>query len=134
MVLLLLAGIALGQRLAPSHGSEAFYSAAAQVIPVLLLVLALEARLFRLRAPSWPAGLRSAFIEAAVLGVTLLFFVLGEVRALGALGGEHARLHAREHAGDEDPSTVYTAVLLGMLMIGFIAVFGLPRRTEEQPA
>jgi hypothetical protein len=131
MLLTLLGGITFGPTLAPSRASEAFYATAAQVIPVLLLVLALERRLFWLGAPSWP-GLRNVdwdwargFVEASVLAVTLSFFLVGEMRAFNALSDQLGT--------ESDPWTVYTALLLGVLMVGFIAVFGPPRRTRDKP-
>ena len=56
---------------------QSFYEASAQVIPVLLLVLALE--LVRYRAPREPLWVAYSFLG------TVLGMILGEVAALAAL-------------------------------------------------
>jgi hypothetical protein len=49
LVIMLVGALSIAPELAPTHATEGFYSAAAQVIPVLLLALGLEVRLFRVR-------------------------------------------------------------------------------------
>jgi hypothetical protein len=132
LLVMVIAALGLGQRLAPSHGTEAFYSAGAEVIPILLLVLALEARLFRLDVPIRLARSRAddrsalarSVIQIAVLGLTLFLFTFGELQALSALASNHP-----EHANAKN---VYTAVLVGLLLVAFMALFGTPAKGGEQ--
>lgn len=120
-LLIVIVALPLAFELSPSRAAEPFYSAAAQVIPILLLVLALEVRMFRLSAPPALTGsddlaLARRFTRLAVLIVTLSLFVIGELQALDAL--------AREHAENANASTVYTAIVIGLLLIAFLAMFG----------
>jgi hypothetical protein len=49
LVIMLIGAFGIAPALAPTRATEGFYSAAAQVIPVPLLALGLEVRLFRIR-------------------------------------------------------------------------------------
>jgi hypothetical protein len=81
-----------------------FYSAAAQIIPVLVLVFVIEFRM----STVWPYLPRHLRVLAFFL---LGFAALGEMRALHVLQSEHAWLL--------DPWIVWTA--LGGLALGIIS-------------
>jgi len=51
-----------------------------------------------------------------VLGMTLAVLIAGELQALAAL--------ASEHPARESPQNVYTAVAVGLAIVGFVALFG----------
>ncbi|HEY8584896.1 MAG TPA: hypothetical protein VIL49_18185 [Capillimicrobium sp.] len=109
-----------------------FYEAIAQVLPVLLLALAIESRVLRLWRPPPPppevraSGHRRAIYEYATwVGpatalLTACMLVLGEMRALAILGGADAR------AQDTESLYVTAGVALGI-----IAALALRPRTDE---
>jgi hypothetical protein len=132
LVILLVGALGLTLAWAPEVATEEFYSATAQVIPVLLVVLAIEVRLFRVpRVPvpkrrhgeSWPSHqyrrfetTPTAIPTTAVMFVTVLSLISGELQALDALASGHPE---RAH-----PQTVYAAVAVGLIVVGFLALFG----------
>jgi hypothetical protein len=134
LVLVLMTAIGAGPRLAPEGATVEFYSASAQVIPVLLLALAIEVRLFRLRwlqplrrksKESWVSFQQrrlerdgASFARAVVVFVAVFILVAGELEALRALSSRNPER--------EPPDQVYTAVLLGLIAVGFLALFGVP--------
>jgi hypothetical protein len=52
LVLICVAAIGIASAVVPSHANQSFYSATAQIIPVLLLALAFQLRAFRVRGRS----------------------------------------------------------------------------------
>jgi hypothetical protein len=52
LVLICVAAIGIASAVVPSHANQSFYSAAAQIIPVLLLALAFQLQAFRVRGRS----------------------------------------------------------------------------------
>ena len=139
-------GIAGGLALSPAEASMGFYSASAEIIPVLLLTLAVQARLFQLptmrRVFALWSGIASStsradvddalthverfgegigslrhFLERTVLGVALLgLLVAAQFAALHPLG--------TGDAGDGNPEVVYIALATGFLMVGALAMTG----------
>jgi hypothetical protein len=142
LVVLLVAVLCAVPGLSPTRAGGDFYSAASQIIPVLLLALALEVRLFRIRWPprvkrhrneSWLSHQRrqiekhpSSFVTVAVLFVTLFTLVAGELHALNALAGLHPER--------QKPWTAYTAVAVGLIIVAFIALFGGLQTEESEDA
>jgi hypothetical protein len=55
-------------------------------------------------------------ISQAVLALTLLVLIVGELVALNAL--------AKDHPERVDPATVYTAVMAGLVIVAFLTFFG----------
>lgn len=115
--------------LAPARGTAEFYSASTQIIPVLLLVLALEARIFQLGTPPTPyrpftdEESSQHLVTAMVATVTLVLLVTGELQALSTLAsGRHRTATA---------STVYAAIVVGLVVVAFLAVFGPPERARR---
>jgi hypothetical protein len=138
LVVMLVALLGVVPSFAPERANGAFYGTAAQVIPVLLLVLALEVRLFRIR---WVPPLKrhaneswlshqwrrfdrapASFPTAVVLSVTLVVLVAGEIQAINAVASQNP-----EH---KNPGGVYTAVVVGLIVVAFVALFGGPQRGE----
>ena len=139
-------GIAGGFTLSPEEASMDFYSASAEIIPVLLLTLAVQARLFQLptarRVFALWSGLAASssradvddalahlerfgegvgslrhFFERTVLGLALLgLLVAAQFAALHPLG--------TGEAGDGNPEIVYIALATGFLMVGALAMTG----------
>lgn len=139
-------GIAGGFALSPDEASMEFYTASAEIIPVLLLTLAVQARLFQLptvrRVFALWSGLASSssrpdvgdalghierfgegvgslrrFLERTVLGLALLgMLVAAQFAALHPLG--------TGEAGDGNPEIVYIALATGFLMVGALAMTG----------
>lgn len=120
LLLVIIATLGAAGEFAPREADKEFFSAAAQVIPVLLVVLALEVRIFRLIGRRQPpaeddeARLRR-FITRAVLGVTLLYLVGGELWALQPLSsGDAAQGNA---------FAVWAAIAVGLVSIAYVGVF-----------
>jgi hypothetical protein len=139
-------GIVVGFALSPREASMEFYSQAAEIIPVLLLTLAVQARLFELptvrRVVCLWSGLSTAssrgdvddalahverfgesvgslrrFLERTVLGFALLsLLVAAQFAALHPLG--------TGRPDDGNPEVVYIALATGFLMIGALAMTG----------
>jgi hypothetical protein len=139
-------GIAGGFALSPDEASMEFYTASAEIIPVLLLTLAVQARLFQLptvrrvvalwsdiAAASSRADLDDAlshverfgqgvgslrhFFERTVLGLALLgLLVAAQFATLHPLGTGQAE--------DGNPDVVYIALATGFLMVGALAMTG----------
>jgi hypothetical protein len=108
----------LGVLLAPRQATLGFYSTSAQVIPVLLLVILLEARLFDMHVllGEWRAhqylGLWAAFYAMLVL--------------IAMIAAEFVALHplATGKAADGHADTVYGGLAVGF---GAVVVIGLVR-------
>jgi hypothetical protein len=139
-------GIVVGFALSPAEASMEFYSATAEIIPVLLLTLAVQARLFQLptirrvaalwsdvAAASSRADVSDAvshverfgegvgslrhFFERTVLGLALLaLLVAAQFATLHPLG--------TGEAADGNPEIVYVALATGFLMVGALAMTG----------
>jgi len=85
----------------------AFYDAAAQVILVLLIVLAVEARVF---------GRPSTFLASVLFGAMFSVIVIGEFAALRVLqSGTATTAH---------DATVWTAIGLGLFLVAVLAAPG----------
>lgn len=97
-----------------SPGSLAFHEVASQIIVVLLLALAIEARFFRLRSARDPSDVRAMLFTMAALAA-------GEYMSLNSVGTEHPK-----NAG----------LVAGAIAAGFTAVaasaFVAPADSREQ--
>lgn len=91
-----------------THLRPAFFEAAAQIIPVLLLALALEGRLLT------PAADRRQGSDLLSVLVLLLMFALGERIALGAVGSGKATA--------EEGQIVIAVIVAGTTGIGVTAL------------
>jgi hypothetical protein len=118
-VLLTVAGLT-GLGVAPESGTRPFYEASAQVIPVIMLTLAIEARAFewRLEWQGWKAlydrGL-DGYVMVALSGVVvLLLLVIAEVMTLAKLGDSSIR--------DPAPKFVFVAMVMGFAAVILTAV------------
>jgi hypothetical protein len=107
-----------GMVLAPSRvATTDFYATSAQIIPVLLLVLAIEARVFE--APMlWDVpGLRKwQSIALFMNAITMMFYLLvAEAAALYPLAT------GKQYAGQ--PRPVVAGLAVGFVMVAVIALF-----------
>lgn len=116
--------------LAPAAGSKPFYEAAAQVIPVIMLTLAIEARAFEWRlewngwADRWAKGLDGEVIVAFSGVGVLLGLVIAEISTLVQLTTASVR--------DPQPKFVFGAMVCGFVAVVLVAV---PRtRTGKSPS
>ena len=133
------AGVLTGFVLAPDEASKEFYSTVAEVIPVLLLTLAVQARIFQLpTGRELLAAVAStssrdsqdllAYTEELAQSTRLLIerTVLG-VGLLGLLvAAEFAALHplATGKPDDGNPEIIYVALATGFLMLAGLAMLG----------
>jgi len=132
-----LLGFCLAAITSPQEATNGFYTTAAQIIPVLLLVLAVELGFFRFRLAA-PEQLRmsrggrlptardvEAGMESAELAVSIRSLVaLATLLALTV--GEFVALHPVAQ-GDEstgNPRVVYGALAAGVAAIAALAVLG----------
>lgn len=115
----LLGAVAISQTFAPAHAkSLEFYSTSAQVIPVTLLVLVVEARFFG--ALEVPVEDRTdVWTFRLITGVLLLVMVGGEFACLQALDANDPR--------GADARQVWMAHAVGFTAI-VLSVFVRPRR------
>ena len=132
------AGFVVGYLASPTEASESFYTATAEVIPVLLLVLAVELRFFRLRElpmPSVPRRRSMAdTLEAAERSFVPLVRALTSIATLAVLAlGEFAALHALGPAGPEsgNPRLVYGAISAGIGALAALSILGEGSRERE---
>lgn len=142
--------VAIG--IGPDSGSAEFYASASQVIPLLLLVLAVEIGLFHLtpvppeyRDSSLPRAIGHMFPKggmytgpAGPVYSTALWNRLGPVLVLAMLiAGELVALARLTGAseGKETAGVVYGAIAAGLTAIALVAVFGWPaqRPASERP-
>ena len=122
--LLLIGAFTAGSALSPDRGSQAFYEAGAQIIPVIMLTLAIEARAFEWTIERrglddwWSEGLSARLIAAGgklfVLGVPIAAEIVAVVRLADP----------RYAAGS--PRFVFAAIVMGLLAVALAAV--PPRR------
>jgi hypothetical protein len=139
-------GIVVGFALSPAEASMEFYSASAEIIPVVLLTLAVQARLFQVPTVRRVLGLWSglanstsradvgdaiAHVERFGEGVGTLrrFFertVLGLALLTLLVAAQFATLHplGTGNAEDGNPEIVYIALATGFLMVGALAMTG----------
>lgn len=132
----------------PERASLQFYSAAAQIIPLLLLVLAVEVGFFRLQPV--PKAYRDSSLPRALLGMlprgghstgsspvysVALWNRLGPLLVLAALVvGELAALEPladRTAAGSTAP-IVYGAIAAGLSAIVVVAALGVPAPVADR--
>lgn len=111
--LLALMALVLGAATDRIQFSGAFYDAVAQVIPVLLLAVAIEERVFRDRPTS------DAFIRFG-LRVLLISAVVGEAACLAVI------------AHGSDPLVLRGMVLTGLLLVGVLFVLVALRELEPK--
>ena len=124
LVLVCVAAIGIASAVVPSHANQSFYSAAAQIIPVLLLALAFQLRAFRVRWPLKQGSFDLAeFMRTVVLSVTLLFLVVGELEALNVMAKPHPEHH--------NAKAVFIAVALGVVLVCFFALVS-PLQEEDR--
>lgn len=118
--------------LAPDPARLSFYEAAAQVIPVLALVLVIEMRLFQIKPADLPptasALVKSAYQatrfahRAQILGIAFVL-VLGEISAFDVLAsGQHDASASKLVAG---------AVYGGFIGVIVFAATGMRRPTDR---
>jgi hypothetical protein len=125
------AGFLIAYLAGPAEAGEAFYDAASQIIPVLLLVLAVELRFFRLRSLPLPTFERdqslSEKLEVAERSLVPLARVAVSLATLAVLAiGEFASLHPLS-SGDADAGNaglVYGALGAGVGAIAALAILG----------
>jgi hypothetical protein len=129
-------GFTAGYFASPGEAAIEFYGTAAQIIPVLLLVLAVEFRFFRFRGPggSLVAAARpregdtveeyAERLERAVLRTARTIVALGTLALL--IVGEFVALHpvAHESAEAGHPRWVYGAIGAGFGALAALAVLG----------
>jgi hypothetical protein len=117
-----------GLAIAPDAGSRSFYEASAQVIPVIMLTLAIEARAFEwdLDWRGWQdrcdRGLDGPVTVAGSRVLVLLILIGAELQALG-------RLRGRGALEDLRPQLVFAAMVVGFAAVGLAAV---PRRRTSR--
>ena len=151
-----LLGLVLGFALAPDEASEEFYSAVAQIIPVLLLALAVQTRFFELpslqqllahvRVPQRESneegvdrvlGVLEESARSVAAGQRLLERILGAALLGMLVIAEFAALHplTTGRPGDGNPEVVYVALATGFLMLGGLALVGAvePETLAREP-
>jgi hypothetical protein len=151
-----LLGLVLGFALAPDEASAEFYSAVAQVIPVLLLALAVQTRFFELpslqqllahvRVPQSQShdegvdralGVLEQSARSVAAGQRLLERILGAALLAMLVIAEFAALHplTTGQPGDGNPEVVYIALATGFLMLGGLALVGAiePEMSPREP-
>jgi hypothetical protein len=120
---------ALGFSASQPTAPAGFFEAAAQVIPVLLLVLAIELRIFRFdpllsreeRAGAHPDKIVRS-IQRRVYGIALLLaLALGEVFALAHLMNGHG-----------SPRPVLAAITAGLASVVVLALVEAPFATRDR--
>lgn len=111
--------------LAPGHAGTDYYTVAAQVVPVLLLALAIEARAFGGRVRRFPGG----WSLAQAVEWARWFLGLGIVAAL--IASEWCALRALINGGGaRDPGVVYLGLAAGCITVAALAFLGArPRVT-----
>ena len=119
----LVAGV-IGLLVAPSRAGDGFFAAAAQVLPLLLLALVLEAGIFGGpvgRQPE-PGGrvVALGYARKALELLTVAALVVGEWQAVHLLADGQETGDAR---------LAYMAIAWGLLTIALLAVFGARPRT-----
>lgn len=124
----------IGWQVTPTEATLSFYESAAQIIPVLLLVLAIEARAFEMRRMPTPPALvpgtfldffeRSVSDEGARFYSEFMSNVLGLPVLVAIVAGEFAALHPvmTGKATDGTPGPVLGAIAAGFAMIVLLAL------------
>lgn len=131
-----LVGVVVGLS-SKGHFPEKFYEVSAQVIPVVLLVLAFELRIFQYQpglmrklAREQMGSMDEAVVAyrqynayMVLLGV-LTALILGEMISLFCLAFEHS-------GGKLGQGVVLGGLMAGFALIGFAAVVGVRRQSRE---
>ncbi|WP_205697482.1 hypothetical protein [Conexibacter sp. SYSU D00693] len=129
-LLVLFSAWATATALTPADGSRSFYEASAQVIPVIMLTLAIEARAFEWNlewrgwVDRWNRGLDGPLTAAAARVLVLLFLIVAELLALSRLADPGA-------LQDPQPKFVFGAMGLGFAAVALAAI---PRRPRDSQA
>lgn len=108
--------LGLGSVTSPAHVRLAFYSVVAQMIPVLMLVAAVEGRYFRERDDASPFD---RFLQRGFWLVGLVGF--GSALAVVARGRDSLILRG---------AVIYAVVLVGVL-VSIYAIYGPARATRD---
>lgn len=117
---------------APDAATDQFYTTSAQILPVLLLVLAIEARIFgrpiRLLPKGDMAARRIEYLRRVLEGGTLFVLLIAEWAALDAI--------LKDGGGIRDPAWVYFGLTWGFFTASTLAFMGSgrPRVTMELKA
>lgn len=117
---LLLVALYIGLGLAPADGSKAFYEASVQVIPVIALTLAIEARAFEWSLQwagwreRWNRGLDGDLIVASSAVAVLFLLVIAEIISLAKLASHSFR--------EPRPVFVFAAMVVGLAAVVLVAV------------
>jgi len=117
------AGVVAAWCIAPADAGRDFFSVTAQVLPVLLLGLALEARIFGATRRLFPPDERRArFLESVRV-------VLEYATVLALVAGEWQSVDALTDTADatRDPTLTYLALAWGFVAIAALAVRGAGR-------
>jgi hypothetical protein len=114
----------LGFGLAPDEAGSGFYEAAAQIIPVLLLVLLLEARFFAMHVLT--ADREDDLFHA------IYRFVIGLLLLGSMIAAEFVALYplARDDAAEGDPRWVYAGLVVGFASVAYTGIAGAPTRAS----
>lgn len=121
---------------APDHASPEFYSTASQIIPVLMLALIIEGRVFAtalgspLPPPKRPFGRIGRRLDPytvpILVGLVVALIGIGELSALGTVGDARYRT--------TDPSPIYFVLGFGFGAVAAIPLWRLPKvRPDTQP-
>jgi hypothetical protein len=118
----------VGALLTPDAGSRSFYETSAQVIPVIMLTLAIEARAFewdlewRGWHDRWLRGLDGPLVVAASRVLVLVMLIVAELVTLD-------RLADPASLSDPQPKFVFGAMSAGFAAVVLAAV---PRRSAKR--
>lgn len=111
----------------PAAGSRSFYEAAAQVIPVIMLTLAIEARAFewtlewRGWRDRWSRGLDGYVVEAVARVAVLVGLIVAQIITMAQLADAGALARPQ-------PKFVFGVMVTGLAAV---VVFAVPRRATK---
>jgi hypothetical protein len=153
----ILVAFVFGLSWAPDEAGQAYFSAAAQVIPVLLLALAVESRLLSFESLFWVQPTRvysealrgamrkggnrlmigvalsldsaTAWLQAVVNAATLLASGVAVLAVLSFAEWECLRVLAA--GGRADPEVVSGGILAGLVGVGVIALIGRAKNGDS---
>lgn len=134
---LFVAGVIVGSH-SDARFPTRFYEISAQVIPVVLLVLAFELRVFQYQPRFMQSVLRQLdsrmneavgayrrYLAYVILLIVLAALIVGEMLALFCVAFEHS-------GGDASQGVVLGALMSGFGLIGYAALVGVRRRSREE--